>query len=368
MMPRVRNGNGAARWGAAALLLGSGVGLGCTSADGGEVPAADSTAVRIVNVEVEPATPASFIDYIRITGEVEALHDVTVSAEEGGQIERFLLPKGRWVAAGQLIAKLDDAVLAAQVAEARASAELAGEEFERRRRLWEEDRIGSEIAYLQAKSAAQAAAARLATLEARLARMEIRAPVAGVFDEKFAEAGEMVAPGAPVARVVATHRVKITGGVPERFALDVKPGDPALVTLDLLPGREIEGRVSFVGASVDAQNRTVPVEIVLDNPGGVAKPRMVANVRIRRAALEDVLVVPQQILRRTEDGFQLFVATRQNGRLVAQARTVTTGPSQGNRIVIRTGLAEGDSVIVVGDRLVDPGSLVRIVNVRGEAR
>lgn len=333
-----------------------------------EAEAADTSALgaRVVNVEIEPARLTSFRDYIRITGEVEALHDVTLAAQESGPIVRFLVEKGTRVEAGQGIAKIDDEVLASQVAEARAVAGLTREQYQRQQRVWEENQVGTEIGVLQAKSAYEQAAARLKTLEARLERTVIKAPVAGIFDEKMVEVGEMVSPGTPVVRVVSTGRVKITGGVPERYALDVQRGDSAEITLDLLPGRVLMGQINFVGTSVDRQSRTVPIEVLMDNPERIAKPRMVANVRIQRAELDDVIVVPQQILRRTEDGFQLFVAAEKDGRLVARTRTVITGPSQGNSIVIRSGLARGDSVIVVGDRLVDPGSYVRIVNVRRE--
>lgn len=345
------------------LLLG-GCAPGNDAAQAEAAANGDSLLARVVNVEVEPAQRTTFQDFIRITGEVEALHDMTLSAEESGPIAAFLVAKGARVRARQPIAKIDDEVLVAQVAEARAMAGLAREQYERQRRVWEESQVGTEMAVLQARSAYEQAAARLQTLEARLERTVLRAPVAGVFDEKFVEIGEMVSPGTPVVRVVATRQVKITGGIPERFALDVKPGDSARVTLDLLPGQEMEGRIDFVGTSVDRQSRTIPIEIVMDNPERVAKPRMVANVRIQRSRLEDVLVVPQEIVRRTEQGYHVFVATRENGQLVARARAVTLGPSYRNRVVVQEGLAAGDSVIVVGHRQVDDRMHLRIVNVR----
>ncbi|NIR43509.1 MAG: efflux RND transporter periplasmic adaptor subunit, partial [Gemmatimonadetes bacterium] len=86
-----------------------------------------------------------------------------------------------------------DDVLAAQVREAEAAARLAAERYERQRRLWEEEQIGSEIAYLEAKYQAELRAARLETLEARLERTVIAAPVRGIFDERLVEVGEMVA-------------------------------------------------------------------------------------------------------------------------------------------------------------------------------
>lgn len=373
----IRNGAGNASRvvTAAALVAVAGTVLavaGCSSAEGGAATAqeagpADTVGVRVINVGVTPVARSAFVDYVRIVGEVAAMQDVTLSAEESGTIARFLVEKGARVAAGDVIARIDDAVLQAQVDEARALAEIAREEYERRRRLWEEDRVGSELAYLQTKSGAEAADARYRTLQARLARTALRAPVTGIFDEKYVEEGELVTPGTRVARVVATAQVKITGGVPERYALDVRRGDSATVTLDVLPGRSFVGRIRFVGASVDPDNRTVPVELVLDNPGGVLKPQMVANVQVARARLQDVHVVPQELVQRTEQGYQVFVLGDRDGRPVAVARPVELGPSHENRVVIRSGLDDGDALITTGYRMVDDGSLVRVVE-GGEGR
>ena len=215
--------------------------------------------------------------------------------------------------------------------------------------------------YLQVRAAAQAAEARLATLEARLDRTKIRAPVSGVFDEKLIEVGEMAMPGTPVARVVAVRRVKITGGVPERFALSVRPGHAATVVFDVLPDQEFEGTIGYVGTSVDRLNRTVPIEGVMDNPNGAAKPGMIANVKVVRQRRDSVVVVPQQVVERTEDGYELFVVVNRDGHTVAESRSVELGPSYGNQVVIEAGLAVGEQLITLGHQLVDAGSRVRVV-------
>jgi membrane fusion protein (multidrug efflux system) len=341
----------------------------CRAADG-ETDGSQAVAepVRVVNVEVMTAEPSSFTEYVRVTGEVEALNDVVLSAEEGGVIREFYAEKGAMVEEGQPVAKIDDAVLAAQVREARAAAELAREQYERQRAVWEESRVGSEIALLQARSQAEAAAARLAALEARLEKTVIRSPVKGVLDERYLEVGEMAAPGAPVVRVVAAHKLKVSAGVPERFAPDLRRGAEVRVTFDVLPGREFAAKVSFVGASVDSRSRTFPVEVMLDNPGGVIKPRMVANLQIVRRRLEGVLVVPQSAVTRSEDGYQLFVAEERDGVLYAIARRVTLGPSHEDLVVISDGLAPGERVITVGARLVDQGSRIRILGGGGADR
>jgi RND family efflux transporter MFP subunit len=354
------------RWLAMAALAAAAALQACAPAEGdadtAAADSADAAGARITNVEVTAVRRGPFVDYIRVTGEVEAMNDVTVSAEESGRLEGFLVEKGRSVQAGQPIARLDDDLLLAQVEESRAAAELATEQYARQRQLWEEERIGTELAYLRSRYEAEMAAARLSQLEARLAHTVIVAPVSGVFDEKFLEEGEMASPGAPVARIVSTARVKVAAGVPERLAASVEVGDSARVWFDVFQGRDFSGRIGFVGSSVDVANRTFPIEIVLHNPNRLIKPHMVANVQVARERLDDVITAPQQVVLRSADGYKVFVVVERNGRPVAVARTVTLGPSSGNHVVIESGLEVGDRLVTLGHQLVDDGSRVRIVN------
>ncbi|NIR45715.1 MAG: efflux RND transporter periplasmic adaptor subunit [Gemmatimonadetes bacterium] len=340
---------------------------GCApSGQEGEAAEAAESFVKVVNVEVSTIELSDFTTYIRLTGEVEALNDVTVSAEESGAIERFYVEKGERLRLGQPIAKIRDNVLAAQVREAEAAAKLAAERYERQRRLWEDEGIGSEIAYLETKYQAELQAARLETLEARLERTVIAAPVRGIFDERLVEVGEMVAPGTPVARVVDIDRVKVVGGVPERYATAVTVGDPARISLEVFGGEEFQGVIEFVGSTVDPRNRTFPIEIVIDNPERLLKPRMVATVEIANDRLQEVVVIPQTAVLRTEDGYQALVVAREggegNGELFARARRLELGASYNNLVVVKTGLSLGDRLIVVGQQIVEPGDRVRIVN------
>ena len=354
-----------AQWSAASLLAAITAFPACAPAEGdastGNADSADA-GVRVTNVEVTTVRRGLFVDHIRVTGEVEAMNDVTVAAEESGRVEAFMVEKGRSVEVGQPIARLEDDLLAAQVSEARAAAELAAEQYARQRQLWEEERIGTELAYLRSRYEAEMAAARLAQLEERLAHTVIVAPVTGVFDEKFLEEGEMASPGVPVARIVATARVKVAAGVPERFAASVEVGDSARVWFDIFRGREFAGRIGFVGSRVDPASRTFPIEIVLHNPNRVIKPHMVANVRVTRERLENVIVIPQQVVLRSADGYKVFVVEDRDGRPVSMARTVTLGASSGNQVVIESGLEEGERLVTLGHQLVDDGSRVRIVN------
>lgn len=344
---------------AAALALG-----GCGNAHAGAESTDGEAAVRIINVEVMELAPTAFVDEIRLTGAVQANQDVQVAAEESGVIREILVEKGARVRAGEALAKIDDAVLAAQVAQARAAAELASQTWERRKRLWEESQVGSEIAYLEARFAAEQTAASLRALEERLARTTIRAPFDGVLEDRRVEVGSMVSPGMVVARVVDLDPVKIAAGVPERFAPDVKVGAEATIGFDVFPGESFTARVRYVGSTVDPQSRTFPIEVALPNPRGLIKPEMVSNIAVARRDLAGALVVPQDALVRVEDGYVVFVVAQRDQATVAEARRVRVGPSQRNLVVLEAGVEPGDRLIVVGQKSVADGDRVNVVGTR----
>ena len=348
------------RWWSPAVVACVGALAACGGSEAGATEDSESF-VKIVNVETTVVQPRSFAATVRITGEAEPETDVTVSAEESGVLARFVAARGASVRRGAAIARIEDDVLAAQVEEARAMAQLAEDRYVRQKRLWEEEGIGSEIAFLQARSEAESASARHEQLKARLARTIVRAPVAGTVDDHLVEAGEVVQPGTPVARVVDASRLEISGGVPERFAPRVSLGDSARITFDILPGREFDGVISFVGTAVDRQSRTFPIEIVMDNPQGDVKPYMIANVRVLMRRIEDAIVVPRDVLLRTEAGQQAIVVREGEQGDVAEARDVTLGATSENEVVVTSGLDAGDRLVVRGHQMVDPGDRVRVV-------
>ncbi len=347
------------------VLLLAACGGGSEGADApAEAEAAEASSpgfTRIINVRVVPASTERFVEQVRLTGVVQADRDVVVSAEEMGEITETLVEKGDRVEAGSPLARINDRILQAQLQQAESQARLAADTWDRRRRLWEQDRVGSELAYLEARAAAEQSAAAVTHLQERVERTTIRAPVAGVVDDRMVEVGTLVSSGSPIARIVDTSPLKVIAGVPERYAPDIRQGAVAQVGFDVFPDREIRGRVQFVGTNVDQQSRTFPVELTFQDPSGMIKPMMVANVQVERLTVEGAVVVPQDAIVRVEEGYVVFVVEGEGDQAVARSHPVEIGPSQSNRVVIRSGLEPGERLVVAGQQQVADGDRVRIV-------
>ncbi|MBW3554582.1 MAG: efflux RND transporter periplasmic adaptor subunit [Gemmatimonadetes bacterium] len=323
---------------------------------------AQAERVRTMNVEVLEVVPEAFTDHVRVVGTVEAERDVTVSAEEAGVVEAVLARKGERVRPGQPLLRLDADILRTQLQQAAAQAELAEETWTRQKRLWEEEQVGTEMAYLQARYNAETARAQAQVLAQRLERTTIRSPVAGVLDDRMVEVGNMVAAGTPVARILDLDTVKVVAGVPERYAAEIEQGASVGVTVDALRGREFVGQVDFVGSAVAGDNRTFVIEVEVANPGMGIKPGMSANVQVFRIGLDSALVVPRHAVIRREDGYVVYVARRTADGWRAESRGVVPGLTSGDRIVIDAGLEPGERVVVVGQQRVAHGDALILTN------
>jgi membrane fusion protein, multidrug efflux system len=335
--------------------------VACTGGEAREVGEDAGPVGRIVSVEVMEMGLEAFTDFVQVVGTIEPNREVIISAEESGTIRELMVERGQPVRAGQPIARIDDRVLRPQAEQAAAEAALARETWDRQRRLWEEDRVGSEIAYLQARYRAETAEAGARALRERLDRTVVRSPISGVLDSRFVELGTLVAPGAQIARVIDAGTVKVGGGVPERFAGQIQRGALVEIVLDGAGGPVHQGRIDFVGASVESSTRTFPIELSVPNPNGALKPGMIANLRLARQTLDAALVVPQEAVLRVEDGYVVYVAIDTPDGPRAEVRPVVLGPAQGNRVIVDAGLAAGDRVIVVGQNRVAPGDRLEVV-------
>ncbi len=317
--------------------------------------------VRVVNVESTLIEAEPFQDFLNVIGTVKASEDINLAAEGSGRIVEMKVRRGSRVAKGAPIAKIDDAQIVLEVARLRAQNENARENYERRKAIWDKDKIGSELDLIAAKTTYEQTKAALQLLELQLDRTVIRAPFNAVVEDIISELGETVVPGTPVVRLISDGSVRVRAGIPARFAESIRVGDNVEITFDEFSDETIKSTVIFVGNSIDPQARTFSVEANIPNKGNKFKIDMVSNVRIRTRSYNEVIVLPQEYVFRNEDGYQVYlVGSDANGNTIAESRQVTTGAMFNNRVVITSGLSAGDHVITTGAASVENKTRIRV--------
>lgn len=337
---------------------------GSGDASNAEPDVEEVAAFKVINVEVTRIVPEVFEEYIRLTGVAKAKDDIEIAAEEPGRVVRVFANRGEQVRKGQRLFQIDDRLLRTLIATAEAESSFAADAFERQEAVWD-NKIGTELHYLEKKNVAAVTAATLAGLRTRLDNTLIRSPLDGTLDSRYIDEGEMVAIGTPMGRVLSSQSIEIEAGVPERYAADIHVGGSVVISFDVLQGEEHEGVIHFVGRAVDPGNRTFPIEIKLDNPGGIIKPQMLANTRVVRKRFDSAMVIPQQAIRYTENGFVAYVAVETEQGTIAEERIVEVGSSYADRTVVEKGLEPGDLLITRGQLHVAQGSRIEIISKSG---
>ncbi len=348
------------------------------SACGGDPAATDDASVaatpstdtgRQVRVETRVLTPTRFEEVIQLTGTVESSDDATISAQTSGTIT-FVRELGSRVAAGDVLVRLDSRLADAALAQATANLEaaeaavrLAEATFDRQERLFA-DSILSALEFEdirarrdQARAALRQAEAAVAQAERQVSFTSIPAPFAGRVEAHMANEGETAAPGSPMVRLVATDRLLVSTGVPERYANDIEIGTPVRMSLRAYGGEDRTARVTFVSSVIDPSTRTFQIEIEVDNARGTLKPAMIVDLYVVRSVLEDRMVIPQASILRDETGYSVYIV--ENGRAVQ--RSVEPGPSNDGLTVVLSGLAPGDELITTGQTTVTEGDAVAVV-------
>lgn len=309
-------------------------------------------------VETLVLEPTSFTDILEVTGTVEAIHDATLSAQVSGTV-LSVAERGTFVQKGEPVAQLDSMEARAAFNQAQAQYELAKDRYERQEPLYQ-DSIISALEFQQVRSQYRQAEASLAQAKERLRNTTVRAPFSGRVEERFAEPGEQVSPAQEMVRLVDVQPARIVAGVPERYVGDIEQGTEVNVSFRSSSVGERNGRITFVGSTIDPESRTFPIEATLPNQDRTLKPEMVANVRLTRSVIQDALVIPRTAIRRDEGGPHVYVVDRTGDTAVVQDQPLEIGAETGSRVEVDGGLSPGDEVIVVGQNNVSPGERVEV--------
>jgi RND family efflux transporter MFP subunit len=307
-------------------------------------------------VKVKEITPSTFMENFKVVGVVKPYASAKISSEEGGLILSILKNKGDRVSAGQVVVRLKKDTEGATYEQSLAQYELAKINYEKQKQLYEENAT-TEIQYLTAKWQLEAAERGLEVLRTRLNKGYIRSPINGVVDEKYMNKGEMSAPGMPILNIVDVSKVKISAGVPERYINDVKMRQSVRITVDVLPGAEFEGEVSYISPTLSSSSRTFEIEIVISNKDRMLKPEMNANIQISKSDRNDAIVIEQDLI--VDYGEEKYVFVLEGD--VARKRALELNGRNGNVVLVTNGLNIGDKIISEGFQALADGEKVQVV-------
>jgi membrane fusion protein (multidrug efflux system) len=311
------------------------------------------TNIKIVTVQ--PLTVGTLSHYVELQGSIDAKNSVMVTPKSGGAVTAVYVREGDQVKTGTVLAKVDDSILRESIEEVKSQLTLANTIFTKQKNLWDQ-KIGTEIQFLQAQNNKEGLEKKLVTLNAQLSQSRITSPISGVVDQVNIKVGETAAPGAGVFRVVNLSNLKVTAKVSDTYAASVKRGDEILISFPDLQ-KDYKAKVSFVSTTVDPLSRTFTIEANLPS-SAVLKPNMVAKIQINDATKKDALIVDQNVIQGTEKGQVVYVAVNENGKKIAKAKIVKTGLIYNGKIEVKEGLQAGDEIITTGYQEVSDGQTI----------
>jgi RND family efflux transporter MFP subunit len=307
-------------------------------------------------VSVLTVNDTIFSHYLEIQGSVNTKENILVQPEAQGTLVALNVKAGQRVSKGQVLGRIDDAGLSQQVASLENQYALAKTTFERQKNLWNQ-KIGSEIQYLQAQTQMISAQRGVAQIKAQLAKTVVRAPFSGTIDEVFVEKGQVVGPSAQgLMRIVNLSNMYVSTSIPETYIGKLKVGTEVDVFLTSL-GKTYKGKVRQIGNFINPSNRSFGIEVSVPNPENLLRPNQVASLKITDYVSKSTIVVPTNVIQ--EDGSKnkfVFVVTNSNGKTgTAKKAIVKLGQSSGNVTEILSGLSAEDIIVTEGANTVSEG-------------
>jgi len=328
-------------------------------------PAAPKPPLPVMNVVTVPAQRIAMEETLRVNGSLTPWEDLTVGSEASGlAITEVKVDEGDWVKSGQLLAKLDDSLLQAQlkqteaqIARARATLKLNEADVRRAQELLKTSAISVQAAE-QRETTADAARADLALAEAQraallaqLAQTEIRAPADGLISQRTARLGRIVMSSDPLFREVRDGILELDAEIPDRLLDRCRPGQRVRITR--ADGGEVIGTVRLVAPLVDKASRNGIAHVRFPRDESLRTGMFVTGELILDDA--DTLAVPESAVL-VKDGHPLVFVVRDGGK--AALRPIAAGQHSGGKVAIQSGLAEGDHVVTQGAGFLHDGDLV----------
>ena len=305
------------------------------------------------DVEVYTVETSTFKNYIEIQGKVDAEQNVQVNPKAQGVITRVYANIGQHVSKGQVLAQIDDAVLRQNIAQLQTSLDLATNLYNRQKNLWDQ-KIGTEVQYLNAKSQKEGLEKQMAVLRQQASMYKIKSPISGTIDQMDYKVGQAVQPGAPGIRVVNADDLKAKAQVSEAYAGRISQGDEVLV---ILPDAadSVKAKISFASKTIDPMSRSFNVEVKLPSRKNF-RPNMISVLKIVDYTNPKATTVPIKAIQKSETGDYLMLDEGGKAKKVA----IKVGNIYHGQAEILSGIKAGDKVITVGLNGLNEGDNVKI--------
>jgi membrane fusion protein, multidrug efflux system len=317
-----------------------------------ELSAKDSTQ-KGVSVTVEVLKAQIFKNYIDVQGRVDADENVALSSEIPGTITRINVKVGDEVRTGQVLAETDARAIIQQISDLQTNMELVNQVFEKQKNLWEQ-KIGTEIQFLQAKTNKESMEKKMGSLQEQLRMTKIISPINGNVDAIDIKVGQAVAPGMAAIRVINFANLKVKADVAETYSSKVKKGSDAILYFPDM-NDSVLGKVNFVSRSINSASRTFQVEVLLDNKKEY-HPNMVVRVNLNDyQSTAPTIVIPVRTIQKDENN-QEFVFIAEDG--VAKKRLIKLGNEYSGKAEVLEGLKENDKLVTLGYNIINEGDAI----------
>ena len=309
-------------------------------------------------VRVMPLGTQNFTHYIELQGKVDAENIAYVTPRGGpGQVRSIYVKKGDFVKKGQLLLKLDDAMVRSQMAQLQSQLSFAKDLYQRQQNLWKEE-IGTEVQVISAKNNVTSLERQISTLSEQASFSNVRAEISGVADEVNIKVGETFT-GSPMQgiKIVNTSSLKIVTDIPENYISRVRRGSSVQIVVPDLNNRIINSSISLISQSINPDTRGFTAEARVPYNASL-KPNQVAQMKILDYSVTNAVIVPVNVVQTDEKGKYVFVMEKSGDKSIARKRPVNIGESYDGLIEIKHGLKAGEQLITEGYQNLYEGQVI----------
>ena len=309
-------------------------------------------------VTTTAVTRKPFIHMVDFRGTVQSRNNVLISAESPAAVQDVRVVEGQQVKKGQILVVQDGEILRQNIKELESSLDLANTMYERQKKLWDQN-IGTEVQYLEAKNRKESLELKLSTTKSQLRKTQIKAPFDGIVDKIDVRVGEMAQPGFPIIRLVSMSRMYIKADVSESFVGKFSVGQEVDV---YFPSTDVklESTVRSIGQVINPNNRTFEIEVRIPNDLKV-KPNMITVITLADYQNLEALTIPTKIIQDDRLGKFVYKVVKAEGKDVVKRLDIDLGITYANETEIKSGLNDGDLLVVKGGLGLTDGGEIKIV-------